>query len=92
MLEGIGLTPQDWSLAGLLAVVFLSVIFGWLVPKSTVKELIKDRNEWKSVALDLTATNHLLAEAAKENTEPAKTVAKVMTAAQDRLEEEGQIT
>lgn len=92
MLEGIGLTPQDWSLAGLLAVVFLAVMFGWLLPRWTVQSLIKDRDDWKALALDLTATNHLLAEAAKENTEPARTVAKVMTAAQDRIEEEGQST
>ena len=88
VLEGIGLTPQEWSATGLLALVFIAVIFGWLLPRWTVRSLIQDRDDWKKLALDLTATNHVLVEVAKENTEPVKTVAKVMTAAQERMDEE----
>lgn len=87
MLEGFGLTPQEWSVTALLAMVFIAVIFGWLLPRWTVQSLIKDRDDWKQLALDLTKTNQDLIEVAKESTEPVKTVAKVMTAAQARMEE-----
>lgn len=85
VLEFAGLQPQEWTAAGLLGLVVLMVLFGWLLPRWTVKEIMKDRDSWKAQATSLLETNRLHAEAAKENTEPAKTVAKVMIAAQDKL-------
>jgi hypothetical protein len=84
-LEFIGLQPQEWTPVGLLGLVVVMVLFGWLLPRWTVKEIMKDRDSWKAQATSLLETNRLHAEAAKENTEPAKTVAKVMVAAQDKL-------
>lgn len=85
LLEFAGLNPQEWTAAGLLGLVVLMVLFGWLLPRWSVKEIMKDRDAWKTQATSLLETNRLHAEAARENTEPAKTVAKVMTAAQDRM-------
>jgi len=85
MLEWIGLEPQQWTLSGIVGLIVLMVLFGWLLPRWTVKDIIRDRDAWKTQALSLKDTARLLAEAAKENAEPAKTVAKVITAAQDRM-------
>jgi hypothetical protein len=85
VLEFAGLQPQEWSPVALLGLVVVMILFGWLLPRWTVKEVMKDRDAWKAQATSLLETNRLHAEAARENTEPAKTVAKVMTAAQDKL-------
>jgi len=85
VIEWAGLNPQEWTAAGLLGLAVLMVLFGWLLPRWTVKQIMNDRDAWKAQATSLLETNRLHAEAAKENIEPAKTVAKVMTAAQDKL-------
>lgn len=85
MLEWMGLNPQEWSPVALLSLVVLMVLFGWLVPRWSFIELRKDRDAWKLQATEQREINKTLADAAKENAEPARTVAKVVTAAQDRL-------
>jgi len=85
MLEWMGLSPQEWSPVALLSLVVLMVLFGWLVPRWALVEIRKDRDAWKTQAQAQQEINRTLADAAKENAEPARTVAKVVTAAQDRL-------
>jgi hypothetical protein len=85
MLEWMGLSPQEWSPVALLSLVVLMILFGWLVPRWALVELRKDRDAWKLQATEQQAINKTLADAAKENAEPAKTFAKVAHAAQDRL-------
>lgn len=85
MLEWMGLNPQEWSPVALLSLVVLMILFGWLVPRWALSELRKDRDEWKALALTQQGISKTLADAALENAEPARTVAKVVTAAQDRL-------
>jgi hypothetical protein len=85
MLEWMGLNPQEWSPLALLSLVVLMILFGWLVPRWSVSEIRKDRDAWKAQAEEQREINRTLADAAKENAEPARTVAKVVTAAQDRL-------
>lgn len=79
----LGLQPVEWTAAGLLGLAVLMIMLGWLVPRWVLKYIIRDRDEWKTIAMDLKDTNLLLAEAAKEGVEPATAIAKVMTAAQD---------
>lgn len=85
MMEWIGLNPQEWSVGALLSLVVLMILFGWLVPRWSVMEVKKDRDSWKAIALEQQTISRTLADAAKENAEPARTVAKVVKAAQDRL-------
>lgn len=84
-MEWLGLAAEEWTAGGLLGVVVLMVLFGWLNPRWTMKAVMLDRDKWREVAMDLKETNRLLAEAAKENSEPSKTVAKLLAAAQERI-------
>lgn len=84
-MEWLGLHPEEWSAASLLSVVVLMILFGWLNPRWITKATMVDRDKWRQVALDLQETNRMLAEAAKENSEPSKTVAKLLVAAQERI-------
>jgi hypothetical protein len=83
--ELIGLSPQEWSAPALLSLVILMILFGLLIPRWVFSEMRRDRDAWKAQATTQQEINKTLAEAAKENAEPARTVAKVVTAAQDRL-------
>jgi hypothetical protein len=86
VVDFVGISGQQWTLGSLLAIVFLSVLLGWLRPKSAYKELKDDRDHWRGIALSLLDTNGVLAQGVKETTEPAKAMAEtVMTAAQDIL-------
>ena len=91
-MDWMGLQPVEWTTASLLSLVVLMILFGWLTPRSTLKSAMLDRDKWRQVALDLQDTNRLHAEAAKENTEPSKTVAKLLAAAQDRIGVESDTT
>jgi hypothetical protein len=83
VVEFIGLSGQQWTTGGLLAMVVLSILFGVLYPRSHVKEIKDDRDEWRRIAITLLDTNGVLAEGVKETSVPAKAVAEtVMTAAQ----------
>lgn len=84
-MEWLGLQPEEWTAASLLGVVVLMILFGWLNPRWITKAVMLDRDKWREVALELKDTNKLLAEAAKENSEPSKTVAKLLAAAQERI-------
>ena len=84
-MEWIGLQPEEWTAASLLGVVVLMILFGWLNPRWITKAVMVDRDKWRQVAIDLQETNKMLAEAAKENSEPAKTVAKLLVAAQEQI-------
>lgn len=85
VLEWVGFTPQQWTLSSLLGLVVLMVLFGWLIPRWAVKEIRVDRDAWKTEAIELRETNRLLAQAAQENAEPSKTLAKLLTAAQQSV-------
>lgn len=47
--------PADWILqggaVGLLGLVALMVFLGWLVPRGTYRQLERDRDYWRTVAL-----------------------------------------
>jgi hypothetical protein len=47
--------PGDWIIqggaVGLLAFVALLVFLGWLVPRTTYRQLERDRDYWRTVAL-----------------------------------------
>ena len=42
---------QAGGIAGLLFLALIGVFRGWWVPKHIVDDLIKDRDEWKTIAL-----------------------------------------
>lgn len=79
-----GMAPQEWTPSALLGVAVLMVFFGLLIPRWVMRDVMRERDAWKKIAEDLKDTNGVLAQATKENMEPAKTVAKVITAAQER--------
>lgn len=83
--QWLGFTPQQWTLAGLLGVSVMMILTGFLRPRPDVmrelKEVKDDRDEWKQMALNLQETARMLAEAAKANTEPTRTVAELISAA-----------
>jgi hypothetical protein len=63
--EGMLPIPGDWIIqggaVGLLAFVALLVFLGWLVPRSTYKQLERDRDYWRAAALkSIGHTNALL--------------------------------
>lgn len=85
MLEFIGLNPQEWTPVAVVSLIVLMILFGWLIPRWQVREIMKDRDEWKATAIAQQQISRDLAEAAKANAEPAKAVAKVIS---DKAESE----
>lgn len=84
-MEWLGLHPEEWSAASLLAVVVLMILFGQLNPRWVTKAVMVDRDKWRAIAEEAIESNKMLAEAAKENSEPSKTIAKLLVAAQERI-------
>ena len=80
----LGMGPQEWTPTALLGIVVLMIFMGLLIPRWVMREIIKERDAWKKQATDLKDISVTLAQATKENMEPARTVAKVITAAQER--------
>ena len=84
-MEWLGLHPEEWSAASLLGVVVLMILFGQLNPRWVTKAVMIDRDKWRAIAEEAIESNKMLAEAAKENSEPSKTIAKLLVAAQERI-------
>lgn len=65
--------PGDWIVqggaVGLLAFVALLVFMGWLVPRSTYRQLERDRDHWRAVALKSIGHTEALMPAAQITTE-----------------------
>lgn len=78
MLEWIGLNPQEWTPVAVVSLIVLMILFGWLIPRWQVREIMKDRDEWKAMAIAQQKISSDLAEAAKANAEPAKVIAEAV--------------
>jgi hypothetical protein len=87
--QWLGFSPQQWTLGGLVFVIVMMVLTGYLKPwpqvKAQIKDIRDDRDEWKAEAKTNADTARMLADAARENAEPAKTVAKFIRSAQHEL-------
>jgi hypothetical protein len=86
MLEFIGLNPSEWTPVAVVSLIVLMILFGWLIPRWQVREIMKDRDEWKAMAIAQQKISTDLAEAAKNNAEPAKAIAEAITSDKDRAE------
>lgn len=78
------LATQTWTGEALAGLFVLMVFLGLVVPRWIVKNIMKERDEWKDQAVSLSKTNEMLSQAAKESIEPSKTIAHAVTSAQDR--------
>lgn len=71
--------PGDWILqggaVGLLGAVALMVFLGWLVPRTTYKQLERDRDYWRTIALKSIGQTEALMPAAEIATEVTRSLA-----------------
>ncbi len=89
MLEWIGLNPQEWTPVAVVSLIVLMILFGWLIPRWQVREIMKDRDEWKAMAIAQQKISTDLAEAAKANAEPAKALAEAVASEKSGRTESG---
>lgn len=73
--------PGDWIVqggaVGLLAFVALLVFLGWLVPRSTYRQLERDRDYWRDAALKSIGHTEALLPAAQITTEVTRALGDV---------------
>lgn len=82
MIDGIPLTWDDltgWGLAGLMV---LLIIFGRLVPASTVRSIERERDHWRNASETLRDTNGVQARTIEKQLVIGDTVERVMAAVQ----------
>ena len=73
-----GLTP-----GGIVTLVVWMVLTGRIIPKSTYDVMVKARDDWQATAQKKQEVIQTQAEAIRDQSVVAETVAKVMTAVQD---------
>lgn len=87
--QWLGFSPSQWTLSGIVALIVLMVLTGYLKPWNQVRDILRDvredRDDWKAIAQQSQNNFTTLANATKESNESSKTVAKFVTAAQDEL-------
>jgi hypothetical protein len=66
--------------AGLLAIVVLMICLGFLVPKSTCKQLERDRDYWREVAIKAIGHADQLLPAARITTEVTRALSDATSA------------
>jgi hypothetical protein len=49
--ELVGITPATLTASSLLALTVLAIIFGWLVPRRTLRDALTERDYWRNAYL-----------------------------------------
>lgn len=80
MSEVFGINVADGGAVALLAIVFLSVLKGWLVPRKTHEDTIKDRDNWRTAFLESEAARKVEHEQTGELLEMAQLGGRILTA------------
>lgn len=70
-MELLNIPPDVWQggAVGLLGVTFLLVMFGYLVPRSFYRQVVKERDYWRDAAMKQQAHTEALLPAARMNVE-----------------------